>query len=174
LKIAVLPGDGIGKEVIPVAHEVLKTVLPGAEYVHVDVGNERYLREGVAMTAEDMETIKACDCVLFGAITSPPGKPYRSIILTLRKDLELYANIRPFHSYSISPRKVDFTLYRENSEDLYMGIEEITKDEARSVRIITRKASERIARAACQKPGIRKLTIVHKANVLKACSVKSS
>ncbi len=168
MKIAVLPGDGIGKEVVPVAFEVLKVVLPGVEYVPVDVGNERYIREGVAMTPEDLETVKGCDCVLFGAITSPPGKPYRSIILTLRKELDLYANIRPFRSCAISPRKVDFTIYRENTEDLYTGIEEVTQDEARSVRLITRKASERIARAACQKPGINKLTIVHKANVLRA------
>ncbi|CAJ37687.1 isocitrate/isopropylmalate dehydrogenase family protein [Methanocella arvoryzae] len=168
MKIAVLPGDGIGREVVPVAHEVLKVALPDAEFLHVEVGNERYVREGVSMSPADLETVKACDCVLFGAITSPPGKPYRSIILTLRKELDLYANIRPFRSCPISPRKVNFTIYRENSEDLYMGIEEITGDEARSVRVITRKASERIARAACSKPGIGKLTIVHKSNVLKA------
>lgn len=168
MKIAVLPGDGIGKEVVPVAFEVLKVVLPGVEYVPVDVGNERYIREGVAMTPEDLETVKSCDCVLFGAITSPPGKPYRSIILTLRKELDLYANIRPFRSCAVSPRKVDFTIYRENTEDLYTGMEEVTHDEARSVRLITRKASERIARAACRKPGLKKLTIIHKANVLKS------
>lgn len=168
MKIAVVPGDGIGKEVVPVAHDVLKAALPGAEYVPVDVGHERFLREGVAMSPGDLNLIKTCDCVLFGAITSPPGKPYRSIILTLRKELELYANVRPFRSCAISPRRVNFTLYRENTEDLYTGIEEITPDEVRSVRVITRKASERIARAACQKPGITKLTIVHKANVLRA------
>ena len=168
MKIAVVPGDGIGKEVLPVAYAVLQTVMPGAEYVPVDVGYERYRREGVAVAPEDLETIKGCDCVLFGAITTPPGKPYRSIILTLRNELGLYANIRPFRSCTISPRKVDFTIYRENTEDLYAGIEEISRDEARSVRLITRKASERIARAACSKAGIKRLTIIHKANVLKS------
>jgi methanogen homoisocitrate dehydrogenase len=146
--------------------------LPGAEYVPIEVGHERYLREGTAMTDEEMETIRSCDCVLFGAITTPPGrKPYRSIILRLRKELDLYANIRPFRSCPASPRKVDFTIYRENTEDLYTGLEEASEDEARTVRVITRKASERIARAACHRPGIRKLTIVHKANVMKSCEL---
>ncbi len=171
MKIAVLPGDGVGKEVVPVAREVLKIALPGAEYVHIDVGNERWLRDGKAITDEDMDVIRECDCVLFGAITSPPGKPYRSIILGLRKDLGLHANIRPFLSNPVSPRQVNFTIYRENSEDLYAGLETVTQDEVRTVRLITRKASERIARVACQKPGIRRLTIVHKANVMKSCEL---
>ncbi|MGA9141078.1 MAG: isocitrate/isopropylmalate dehydrogenase family protein [Methanocella sp.] len=171
MKIAVLPGDGVGKEVVPVACDVLKMALSGAEYVDVDVGNERWLREGKAITDEDTDVISECDCFLFGAITSPPGKPYRSIILGLRKDLELYANIRPFQSNPVSPMKVNFTIYRENSEDLYTGLETVTPDEVRSIRLITRKASERIARAACQRPGIRRLTIVHKANVMKSCEL---
>lgn len=171
MKIAVLPGDGVGREVVPVARDVLKMALPGAEYVYVDVGNERWLREGKAITDEDMDVIRGCDCVLFGAITSPPGKPYRSVILGLRKDLELYANIRPFKSNPVSPRQVDFTIYRENSEGLYAGLETVTPDEVRSVRLITRKASERIARMACGKPGIKRLTIVHKANVMKSCEL---
>lgn len=168
MKIAVVPGDGIGKEVTPAAHAVLQALLPDTEFIPVEVGFERYRREGVAITPSDLETIKSCDCVLFGAITTPPGKPYGSIILTLRKELDLYANIRPFKSCPISPRTVDFTMYRENTEDLYAGIEEVTADEVRSVRLITRKASERIATAACSRPGIRKLTIVHKANVLRS------
>jgi methanogen homoisocitrate dehydrogenase len=66
---------------------------------------------------------------------------------------------------------VDFTIYRENSEGLYAGLETVTPDEVRSVRLITRKASERIARMACGKPGIKRLTIVHKANVMKSCEL---
>jgi|AGTN01.1.fsa_nt_gi Isocitrate/isopropylmalate dehydrogenase len=171
MKIAVLPGDGIGKEVVPVAESVLKLALPSAEFVPVEVGNERWLREGTAITEEDTDIIRGCDCVLFGAITSPPGKPYRSVILGLRKDLGLYANIRPFRSNPVSPRQVDFVIYRENSEDLYCGMETASPDEVRTVRLITRSASERIARLACQRPGIRKLTIVHKANVMRSCEL---
>jgi methanogen homoisocitrate dehydrogenase len=171
MKIAVLPGDGIGKEVVPVAQDVLKAVLPEAEYVPVDVGHERFLRKGTAMSEEDFDTIKDCDCILFGAITTPPKKCYKSVILTMRMELDMYANVRPFKSFSISPYKVDFTIYRENCEDLYCGMEEVTDDQVLSTRKITRHASERIARAACGKPGLKKLTIVHKANVLRSCEL---
>jgi len=171
MKIAVLPGDGIGKEVVPVAVDVLKAVLPDAEYVPVDVGHERFVREDIAMSEEDFDTIKKCDCILFGAITTPPKRCYKSVILTLRRELDMYANVRPFKSFAISPYKVDFTIYRENCEDLYCGMEEVKEDEVLSTRKITRHASERIARAACKKPGIKKLTIVHKANVLRSCEL---
>ncbi|MCD1295689.1 isocitrate dehydrogenase [Methanocella sp. CWC-04] len=171
MKIAILPGDGIGKEVIPVAFDMLRLILPGAELVQVDVGYERFRREGKAMTEEDIDLVRSCDCVLFGAITTPPKRDYRSVILTLRSELGLYANIRPFKSSAISPFKVDFTIYRENSEDLYLGLEDVTEDEVRSTRVITKKASERIARMACKNPGLKKLTIVHKANVLKSCAL---
>ncbi len=171
MKIAVLPGDGIGKEVVPVALDVLKAVMPGAEYIHIDVGHERFVREGTAMSEDDFINIKKCDCILFGAITTPPKKCYNSVILTLRRELDMYANIRPFRSCSISPYKVDFTIYRENCEDLYCGMEEVREDEVLSTRKITRHASERIARAACKRPGIKKLTIVHKANVLRSCEL---
>ncbi len=171
MKIAVLPGDGIGKEVVPVALDVLRAVLPGAEYVPVDVGHERFLREGTAMSEADFEAIKGCDCILFGAITSPPKKCYKSVILTLRRELDMYANVRPFKSFAISPYRVDFTIYRENCEDLYCGMEEVSDDQVLSTRKITRHASERIARAACRRPGLKKLTIVHKANVLRSCEL---
>lgn len=171
MKIAVLPGDGIGKEVVPIAVDVMKTVMPRAEYVQVDVGNERFIREGKAMTEEDIELIRKCDCILFGAITSPPKKCYKSVILTLRRELDMYANVRPFKSFAISPYKADFTIYRENCEDLYCGMEDVKEDVVLSTRKITRHASERIARTACNRRGIKKLTIVHKANVLRSCEL---
>lgn len=171
MKIAVLPGDGIGREVVPVAVDVLKAVVPGAEYVHIDVGHERYTREGVALADEDLDAVKQCDAILFGAITSPPKKCYKSVILTLRRELDMYANVRPFKSCAISPYAVDFTIYRENCEDLYCGMEDVKEDIVLSTRKITRHASERIARAACRKPGLKKLTIVHKANVLRSCEL---
>jgi len=171
MKIAVLPGDGIGKEVVPVALDILKAVMPEAEYIPFDVGYERFLREGVAMAEKDLDQIKECNCILFGAVTSPPKKCYKSVILTLRTELDMYANVRPFKSSSISPFNVDFTIYRENCEDLYCGMEDVKEDVVLSTRKITRHASERIARAACRKPGIRKLTIVHKANVLRSCEL---
>jgi methanogen homoisocitrate dehydrogenase len=171
MKIAVLPGDGIGKEVVPVAVDALKAVMPDAEYVAVDIGYERFLREGVAMAEEDFRTIRQCDCILFGAVTTPPKKSYRSVILTLRAELDMYANVRPFRSVALSPYKVDMVIFRENSEDLYCGMEQVSADQVLSTRKITRHASGRIARAACKSPGIKKLTIVHKANVLRSCEL---
>jgi methanogen homoisocitrate dehydrogenase len=171
MKIAVLPGDGIGKEVVPVAEEVLRAVMPEAEYVAIDIGYERFLREGIAMSQEDLGLIRQCDCILFGAVTTPPKKCYRSVILTLRTELDMYANIRPFKSCAVSPYKVDMVIYRENCEDLYCGMEDVSEDQVLSTRKITRHASERIARAACKRPGIKKLTIVHKANVLRSCEL---
>jgi methanogen homoisocitrate dehydrogenase len=171
MKVAVLPGDGIGKEVVPVAAEVLRSAVPSLELIPVDAGYERFCREGIPATEADMDLIKSCNCVLFGAVTTPPRKSYESVILSLRRELDLYANIRPFHSFSISPYNVDMTIYRENSEDLYCDIECIEEDRVLSTRKITRHASERIARAACHKPGIKKLTIVHKANVLRSCGL---
>jgi methanogen homoisocitrate dehydrogenase len=171
MKIAVLPGDGIGKEVVPVAADILKAVMPEAEYIPFDVGYERFLREGVAMAEKDLDVIKKCNGILFGAVTSPPKKCYKSVILTLRTELDMFANVRPFKSCTLSPFKVDFTIYRENCEDLYCGMEEVREDEVLSTRKITRHASERIARTACRRPGIRKLTIVHKANVLRSCEL---
>jgi methanogen homoisocitrate dehydrogenase len=171
MRIAALPGDGIGKEVVPVAVEVIRSVIPSAEIIPVDAGYERFCREGVAMTDQDMELVKSCDCVLFGAVTSAPKKSYKSVILSLRAELDLYANIRPFRSFGISPYSLDLTIYRENSEGLYCGIEDVQDDQVLSTRKITRQASERIAHAACSRPGIKKLTIVHKANVLRSCEL---
>ncbi len=171
MRIAVMPGDGIGKEVVPVAVDVLMSVMPDAEYVHIDVGHERFLREGVAMSEEDFENARKCDCILFGAITTPPKRCYRSVILTLRRELDMYANVRPFKSCIVSPYMVDFIIYRENCEDLYCGMEEVSPDMVLSTRKITRHASERIARMACRRLGLKRLTIVHKANVLRSCEL---
>ena len=116
------------------------------------------------MADEDLETIKECDCVLLGAITTPPDPNYRSVLLRLRKDLDLYANIRPFQS-----RDLDFIIVRENTEGLYSGLEEVGVEESRTLRVITRRGSERIAEMACDlAAGRRKLTIVHKSNVLRS------
>ncbi len=132
--------------------------------VPLEIGLCRWKRTGPAMADEDLETIKECDCVLLGAITTPPDPNYRSVLLRLRKALDLYANIRPFRSCDL-----DFIIVRENTEGLYSGLEEIGVEESRTLRVITRRGSERIAEAACDlAAGRRKLTIVHKSNVLRS------
>lgn len=162
--IAVIGGDGIGPEVIRSALAILKAVGVEIEEVPVEVGFERWKRTGTAMTDEDLEIIKGCRCILFGAITTPPDPNYRSVLLRLRKELDLYANIRPF-----SRKGLDFIIVRENTEGLYSGIEELGDEEARTVRVITLDGSRRIAKKACELTARRKrLTIVHKSNVLRS------
>lgn len=163
-KVAVIPGDGIGPEVVKSALEVLEAVGADFERVALEVGFGRWKRTGQALSEDDLQTIRGCDCALFGAITTPPDPNYRSVLLRLRKELDLYANIRPFRSSAL-----DFIIVRENTEGLYSGLEEVGEEEARTVRVITRRGSERIAEKACDlAAGRKKLTIVHKANVLRS------
>ena len=163
-RVAVIRGDGIGPEVIESALEVLEAAGAHIEEVPVEIGFGKWKRTGKAMSDEDIDEIKDCRCVLLGAITTPPDPNYNSVLLRLRKELDLYANIRPF-----SKRGLDMVIVRENTEGLYSGLEEITDDEARTVRVITRRGSERIALKACELTACRrKLTIVHKANVLRS------
>jgi methanogen homoisocitrate dehydrogenase len=162
--VAVVPGDGIGPEVVESALAVLEAAGAEFERVFFEVGLNRWKRTGQALGEDDLERIKECDCVLFGAITTPPDPNYKSVLLRIRKELDLYANIRPFTS-----RDMDFIIVRENTEGLYSGIEESDEEVARTVRVITRHGSERIAEKACDLASKRKeLTIVHKSNVLKS------
>ena len=161
-RVAVIRGDGIGPEVIDSALEVLQAAGVDIEEVPVEIGFGKWKRTGKAMSDEDMDEIKDCSCVLLGAVTTPPDPNYKSVLLRLRKELDLYANIRPF-----SKRGLDMVIVRENTEGLYSGLEEMADDEARTVRVITRRGSKRIAMKACELASSRrKLTIVHKANVL--------
>lgn len=161
-KVAVVPGDGIGPEVIESALAVLDAAGAQFERVPVEIGLSRWKRTGLAMSGEDLEVLKSCDCVLLGAISSPPDPNYKSVLLRIRKELDLYANIRPFQSHDL-----DFIIVRENTEGLYSGQEEVGVDESRTVRVITRRGSMRIAEMACLlAKRRRKLTVIHKSNVL--------
>lgn len=172
-KLCVIPGDGIGQEVIPAAVNVLKEIIPNLEIVEAEAGWDCFLRHGVSVPEPTLAAIRACGAALFGAVSSPSHKVdgYRSAILTMRQSLDLYANIRPVRSLPhVSPRPgVDMIIVRENTEGLYVGRERLEGDTAVAERIITRQASQRIAQKAlhlCRQLGRRKLTIVHKANVL--------
>jgi methanogen homoisocitrate dehydrogenase len=178
MKIAVIEGDGIGREVIPAAVDVLNAAGLDFEPVPVEAGYGKWERTGEALNEEDLDIMRSCDCILFGAITTPTDRNYKSILVRIRQELNLYANIRPFISLNISldsPYKpvkpFDFLIVRENTEGLYAGIEEISEDRACSTRLVTKKGTIRIASAACKQAKQRKnkLTIVHKANVIKSC-----
>jgi methanogen homoisocitrate dehydrogenase len=163
-KVAVAAGDGIGPEVIESALAVLEAAGAQFERVPVEIGLARWKRTGLAMGEEDLDAIKECDCVLFGAISTPPDPNYKSVLLRIRKELDLYANIRPFQSQDL-----DFIIVRENTEGLYSGLEEVGMEESRTLRVVTRRGSERIAEIACDLAiARRKLTIIHKSNVLRS------
>ncbi|MDD5615925.1 MAG: isocitrate/isopropylmalate dehydrogenase family protein [Candidatus Methanoperedens sp.] len=177
MKIAVVPGDGIGREVIPAALAVLDAFDLNIEKIPLEIGYGKWERTGCALADEDVSIIKDCDCVLFGAITTPPDPNYKSVLLRLRKELDLYANIRPFSPLAnvklpCNKKMFDLVIVRENTEGMYSGVEELLDDAAYTTRVITRKGSERIAQSACTIAKKRKnqITIVHKANVLKSDS----
>ena len=111
-----------------------------------------------------MAELRSADAILFGAITTPPDPDYRSAVLQIRHDLDLYANVRP-----IQGGDVDIVIVRENTEGLYSGIEWTEPDRACTVRVVTRRGSERVARYACTLAKSRRhLTVGNKANVLKS------
>jgi homoisocitrate dehydrogenase len=172
-QLCVIPGDGIGQEVIPAAVSVLRAVLPDLETVEAEAGWACFEKQGVSVPDETLKKIRACGAALFGAVSSPSRKVegYRSAILTLRQALDLYANLRPVRSLPhISPAQgIDFVVVRENTEGLYVQRERREGDTAIAERVITKAASERIGQAALELAARRaqaKLTIVHKANIL--------
>jgi methanogen homoisocitrate dehydrogenase len=165
MKIAVAQGDGVGKEVIPPCIEILNLLLMGPEFIDLDIGYAKWAREGAPITDLDIDLIKQADCMLLGAVTSVPGG---SVVVRLRKTFDLFANLRPFRSYDLTPHKLNLTIIRENLEGLYAGKEEVSEDVAVTKRVITRYNSERLASFASTLPNVKKITIVHKANVLKS------
>jgi homoisocitrate dehydrogenase len=175
VKLCVLGGDGIGPEVAAAGLEVLKATGLELEVEHAAIGFGAYEACGEPLPQATVEAMKRADAVLLGAVTTPPGIPgYRSPILQMRQRLGLYANLRPCRSvpHAQSQDGIDLVIVRENTEGLYAGRERVEDggDTAITERVITRAASERIVRFACERARggtPRKLTIVHKANVLR-------
>jgi isocitrate/isopropylmalate dehydrogenase len=213
-KIAWLPGDGVGIEVMEAARIVLDKVGLDAEYIHGDIGWEFWCKEGDAFPARTIELLRSVDAAMFGAITSKPVKAaeqelvpalqgknmvYRSPIVRMRQLFDLYVCLRPCKAYAQNPLNfkegIDLVVFRENTEDLYAGVEFNTVPDALrdtltqlspsfkafkdlpgdqyaiSCKINTKAGSERIVRAAfefAQKFGRKKVTVVHKANVVRA------
>lgn len=172
--IGILPGDGIGPEVITSALDVLSAFDTKLSFHIHDVGFGVFQETGCAISPETIEACRRYDAVLYGANTNPPGHPdYESVTLTLRKELGLFANVRP--AKTVLPNlsrwdRIDLTVIRENSEGLYVREEEETEEGAIAIRRISRAACERIVRYACQyaiTQGKQRVTLVHKANVLK-------
>ncbi|MEM0240647.1 MAG: isocitrate/isopropylmalate dehydrogenase family protein [Candidatus Nezhaarchaeales archaeon] len=170
-RIAVIYGDGIGPEVIGAALKVLEALDLNAEYVEVKAGYEYWKQSGRPIEDGALDVIKSCNCILKGPLMTPPGpESYRSVTITLRQALDLYANVRPFKSFGRTSKKIDMVIVRENTEDLYSGIEFKVGSTAITLRIISERASKRIARFAfelAKREGKKRVTVVHKANVMK-------
>ncbi|MBA3062999.1 MAG: isocitrate/isopropylmalate dehydrogenase family protein [Atribacteria sp.] len=172
--ITLIPGDGIGPEVIKAARIVLEASGVKINWEIVEAGEEVIQKFGTPLPNYVIDSIKKNKVALKGPITTPIGTGFRSVNVALRQTLELYANIRPVKSYKGVPSRysdIDLVIVRENTEDLYAGIEhKIGEDAAESIKIITRKASERIARFAfklTRREKRKKVTVVHKANIMK-------
>lgn len=173
-RICIIEGDGVGQEVIPAAQRVLEALGVGLEFVRAEAGFALFQEQGDAIPQATLDAVQSCNATLFGATSSPMTQVegYRSPILALRRELDLYANLRPVQSLpaAFSRQGIDMLIVRENTEGLYAGRERMEGDDtAITERVITRRASERIARIAfeCARTRRRQLTFVHKANVLK-------
>lgn len=173
-QLCLIPGDGIGQEVVPVAVRILERLLPGLQIIEAEAGWDCFQRHGQSVPERTLQAMRECGAGLFGAVSSPSQRVegYRSAILSLRQGLLLNVNLRPVRSWpQISPRAdVDLLILRENSEDLYIGREHMqSADVAIAERLISRQASEHIAQRAAEVAGLRasrRITVVHKANVL--------
>jgi len=168
--LTVIPGDGIGPEVTEAALHVIDALEVNFNYTTVYAGEGCFKETGTTIPEETIDLAKQSDATLFGAVTTVPGT--KSSIITLRKELELYANLRPVKSYpgiDSLYKDLDILIVRENTEGLYSGIEEYTSEGATATRIITMAASEKICRFAfnqAKNSGRTKVTAVHKANML--------
>lgn len=171
-QVCVIPGDGIGQEVVPAAVGVLRATGLPLRFVWAEAGWACFQARGTALPSETLRLVRESDAVLFGATASPSGAVpgYASPILTLRQTLDLFANLRPVRSWPLPGCRegVDLLLVRENTEGLYVRRERSEGEQAVAERVITRRASQRVAHVACRLARARRgrLTVVHKANVL--------
>ena len=152
--IALIPGDGVGQEVVPAAQRVLEALALPITFVPLEAGWETFQRTGTALPQRTAAAIRGCDGAIFGATQSPSQQVagYSSPILALRKQLDLYANLRPIVSMPVPGSRpgIDLLIVRENTECLYVRQERLEDDGDTAIaqRVITRRASERIARKA--------------------------
>ena len=174
MKVTLIPGDGIGPEVTRAVVRVLDAAGFAPAWETFAAGAEAVEKHGTTLPPELLESIKTNKIALKGPITTPVGKGFTSVNVGLRKALDLYANLRPVWNLpSVKSRfsGVDLVIVRENTEDLYAGLEHVVvPGVVESLKIITETASTRIAVFAfehARRRGRRKVTAVHKANIMK-------
>lgn len=172
--ISLIEGDGIGPEVISSVVKIIEAAGVKIDWETLEVGEKVIGTYHTPLPQYVIDSIRKNKVALKGPVTTPIGVGFRSINVSLRQSLDLFANIRPIKSYDgvdSLHKNVDFIIVRENTEDLYAGIEHMVgEDAAESIKIITRKASERICRYAfelARDTGRKKVTLAHKANIMK-------
>jgi isocitrate dehydrogenase (NAD+) len=186
-QITLIPGDGIGPEVTQSARDVVTAAGANVSWDTVSAGMQTGKQQGTPLPASVFESIAVTRLALKGPVQTPFGddypvrvergtgpRIYPSVTIALRKELKLFVNVRPARNYpGVKSRfdNVDLLIFRENSEDLYAGRERmVDADTAEAIKIITRQGSERVARFAfdyMRKVGRRKLSVIHKSNVMK-------
>jgi len=173
-KISLIPGDGIGPELTEATLKILDAVQQkfdiGLNIIQVEAGDACFEKRGVALPEDTIEVIKGSHACMKG----PVGETAADVVVKLRIMFDLYANIRPIKTYPSIPSlkpDIDMVFVRENTEDVYSGLEFALEDTAICLRVITKKNSERIARKAFEvarkRNGKKRVTAIHKANVMK-------
>jgi isocitrate dehydrogenase (NAD+) len=179
--VTLIPGDGIGPEIIESVKKVFEAANVQIKWEERLAGEYAYEICGELLPEDTLDSIKRNKIALKAPLTTPVGKGFRSVNVQIRKELDLYANVRPIRTIEgvnsplKSKEKIDMVIVRENTEGLYAGVEHMVGDDAaETIRIITRKASERVGKFAVSLMAKRNspeekfgLTIVHKANILK-------
>jgi len=173
-KVTLIPGDGIGPEITESVVRVIEAGGVDIEWDRQLAGIPAVSEYGVSVPDQLLDSIRANKVALKGPLTTLVGKGFRSANVTLRKTLDLYVNLRPVKSIGgVTSRydKVDLIIVRENTEDLYSGIENlISPGVTQAIKVVTERASDRIAKYAfeyARKIGRKKVTLVHKANIMK-------
>ena len=174
--VTLIPGDGIGPEVAHAAERVIAATGVAIDWERVELSADRIRATGESLPADVIASLERTKVGLKGPVTTPVGGGFQSVNVALRKKLDLYANVRPVKTVTgVNTRfkdlSLDMVIFRENTEDLYAGLEhEVVTDVVTSIKVITRTASERIARAAfrfASRHLRKKVTAIHKANIMK-------
>jgi isocitrate dehydrogenase (NAD+) len=175
-KVTLIPGDGIGPEVAAAARQAVDATEVKIDWEVAELSGDIIAKTGESLPHHVVESVERTGCALKGPVTTPIGGGYTSVNVGLRKKLDLFANVRPVHSLpGVKTRyqdlALDMVLFRENTEDLYAGLEhEVVKGVVTGLKVITEKASTRIAEYAFRYAAThnrRKITAIHKANIMK-------
>ena len=172
--VTLIPGDGIGPDVTGSVREVIDALGVAIEWEIAEAGETVMEDEGTPLPDSVLDSIRRNKIAIKGPLTTPVGAGFRSVNVALRKELDLYANVRPALSMpgiDLPFQNIDIITFRENTEDVYAGIEhQVGRNAAESIKIITREGTERLCRLAFEQAkewGRKRVTVIHKANIMK-------